>query len=251
MAASASIQALESLLRDKGLGKALPKLEKPRYPPAPTGWEALDARLKGGLPRGAISEVLGPQSSGRTGLLFSVLARATQAGEAAVYVDASDSLDPRSALDAGIDLERLLWVRCDPRERPRYERIALQQQPVDQAWQAANLVASAGGFGLVVIDLGGVGKHKLREWQLRQWVRLKHAVENTPTALAVLAEAHVAGSAAGLRLELSRAETHWRGGVLTLLDGMKAEIAVSDKRLGAKDAGRGTRAGLRSMREVA
>ena len=164
-------------------------------------------------------------------MLFSLLARATQGGEAAAYVDASDSLDPRSALEAGIDLERLLWVRCDPRERPRYERIALKQQQVDQAWQAANLVASAGGFGVIVIDLGGLSKRKLRQWQLRQWVRLKHAVENTPTVLAVLAEAHVAGSTTGMRLELSRAETRWQGGVLALLDGVEATFALRNRAL--------------------
>ena len=231
MAASAPIKALESLLREKGLGKALPKLEKQRHPPAPTGVADLDERLGGGLPRGSICEVLGPASSGRTGLLFSLLARATQGGEAAAYVDASDSLDPRSALEAGIDLERLLWVRCDPRERPRYERIALKQQQVDQAWQAANLVASAGGFGVIVIDLGGLSKRKLRQWQLRQWVRLKHAVENTPTVLAVLAEAHVAGSTTGMRLELSRAETRWQGGVLALLDGVEATFALRNRAL--------------------
>ncbi len=243
MAASASIQALESLLREKGLGRALPKLETPRHPPAPTGLADLDARLGGGLPRGAISEVLGPQSSGRTGLLFSVLARATAAGEAAAYVDATDSLDPRSALQAGIDLERLLWVRCDPRERPRYERIALREQEVDQAWQAANLVASAGGFGVIAIDLGGLDKRKLRQWQLKQWVRLKHAVENTRTVLAVLAEAHVAGSAARLRLELSRGETKWRGEVLALLEGVETDVCLLKSK--------GREIALQQMREVA
>ena len=193
MAASAKIQQLESLLRERGLGRALPVAEKPVYEPLPTGRPEIDRQLGGGLPRGAISEVLGPESSGRTALVFSALARATQGGEAAAYIDATDCLDPRSAEQAGIVLERLLWVRCDPRERPRYERV--REQPVDQAWQAVNLVAAAGGFGLIVADLGGLSRRKLGAWQRRPWVRLRQAVENTTTVLTVLAERHVAGGA--------------------------------------------------------
>ncbi|MEZ5363772.1 MAG: hypothetical protein R2748_15870 [Bryobacterales bacterium] len=191
MAASAKLEQLESLLRDRGLGRALPKADKPVYEPLPTGQADVDARLGGGLPRGVISEVVGPQSSGRTALLFAALARATQAGEVAAYVDATDCLDPRSAEEAGIVLERLLWVRCDPRERPRYERV--REQQVDQAWQALNLIAAAGGFGLIVADLGGLPARRLGEWQRRPWVRLRQAIEHTATALTVLTERHVAG----------------------------------------------------------
>lgn len=193
MSASAKLQQLESLLRERGLGRALPKADKPVYEPLPTGRAEIDARLGGGLPRGAISEVVGPQSSGRTTLLFSALAHATQAGEVAAYVDATDCLDPRSAEEAGIVLERLLWVRCDPRERPRYERI--REQQVDQAWQALNLVAAAGGFGLIVADLGGLPLRRLGAWQRRPWVRLRQVIEHTSTALTVLTERHVAGGA--------------------------------------------------------
>jgi len=199
MPASAKIQQLESLLRERGLGRALPAADKPVYEPLPTGRPEIDRKLGGGLPRGAISEVLGPQSSGRTALVFSALARATQAGEVAAYVDSTDCLDPRSAEQAGIVLERLLWVRCDPREQPRYER--LRRQPVDQAWQALNLVAAAGGFGLIVADLGGLSRRKLAEWQRRPWVRLRQAIEHTTTALTVLTEHHVAPGACSFSLD--------------------------------------------------
>lgn len=198
MPASTKLQQLESLLRRRGLGRALPAAEKPVYEPLPTGRPEIDRRLGGGLPRGAISEVLGAQSSGRTALVFSALAQATQAGEVAAYIDAADCLDPRSVEQAGIVLERLLWVRCDPRERPRYER--LREQPVDQAWQAVSLVAAAGGFGLIVADLGGLSRRKLAEWQRRPWVRLRQAIEHTATALAVLTEHHVAHGAITLGL---------------------------------------------------
>ena len=76
-----------------------------------TGVAALDA-LTGGLPRGALSEITGPASSGRTGVMLAALAGATRREEACALVDASDNFDPASAAAAGVDLERLLWVRC-------------------------------------------------------------------------------------------------------------------------------------------
>lgn len=82
---------------------------------------------------------------------------------------------------------------------------------MDEAWQTANLVVSAGGFGVVAIDLGGFSKRQLGDWQGRAWTRLKHAVEDTPTALIVLAEKHLTGSAADVVLELRRERTEWDG----------------------------------------
>ena len=79
-----------------------------------TGLAALDA-LTGGLPRGALSEIAGPASSGRTGVMLAALAQATRRQEVCALVDASDSFDPASAAAAGVDLERLLWVRCSER----------------------------------------------------------------------------------------------------------------------------------------
>jgi recombination protein RecA len=83
--------------------------------PAPemvsSGVPAIDA-LTGGLPRGCLTELCGPASSGRTTLLLAALAAATRRGECCAVVDASDALDPQSAAAAGVDLERLLWVRC-------------------------------------------------------------------------------------------------------------------------------------------
>jgi hypothetical protein len=89
--------------------------------PAPemvsSGVSAIDA-LTGGLPRGCLTELCGPASSGRTTMLLAALAAATRRGEFCAVVDASDALDPQSAAAAGVDLERLLWVRCGE-EAPR------------------------------------------------------------------------------------------------------------------------------------
>jgi hypothetical protein len=81
-------------------------------PVAATGINALDALLGGGLPIGAISEIVGPECSGRTGLTLGFVARLTQQGKVCAWVDVSDSLHPESAAAAGVDLDRLLWVRC-------------------------------------------------------------------------------------------------------------------------------------------
>ncbi len=83
--------------------------------PAPemvsSGVPALDT-LTGGLPRGCLTEICGPASSGRTTLLLAALAAATQRGEFCALIDASDALDPHSAAASGVELDRLLWVRC-------------------------------------------------------------------------------------------------------------------------------------------
>jgi hypothetical protein len=81
-----------------------------------TGISELDALLEGGVPRGSIVELCGAGSSGRTSLTFSLLAKATEQQEACAYVDVSDSLDPMSLASAGVDLRRLLWVRCGATE---------------------------------------------------------------------------------------------------------------------------------------
>ena len=88
-------------------------------PPAITvaiGIAALD-ELSGGIPRGALTEICGPASSGRTSVLLSLMARMTQANEVCALVDASDSFDPRSAEAAGVELRRVLWIRCSDSPR--------------------------------------------------------------------------------------------------------------------------------------
>ena len=205
------IRALEALVRERGFGWTLPKQRKLRRSPVPSGIGWLDSRLGGGLPRGAISEVTGPCSSGRTGLVLAALARATQAGGIAAYVDATDCLDPRSAGQAGVVLERLLWIRCGAGEGTRRDQGERRLSRMDEAWQTVNLVVSSGGFGVVVIDLGGLSRRQLGGLQARTWTRLKHAVEDTPTALIVLAGKHLTGSAADVVLELRRERTEWDG----------------------------------------
>jgi hypothetical protein len=83
-------------------------------PTAPTGIPALDDALSGGLPIGAISELAGPECSGRTSLALSFVACLTRVGRVCAWIDVSDTLHPESAAAIGVDLNRLLWIRCGP-----------------------------------------------------------------------------------------------------------------------------------------
>ncbi len=102
---------------------ALTPVAKAIRPVLPTGVETVDELVGGGLPVGAISEFAGPESSGRTSLALSFLARITQAARVGVWIDVEDGFDPESAAAAGVDLQRLLWVRCSvPAAHPQCHR---------------------------------------------------------------------------------------------------------------------------------
>lgn len=81
-------------------------------PVSATGVAEIDALLEGGLPVGAITEMVGPECSGRTSVALSFIAQVTQAGKVCAWVDVSNMLQPESAAATGADLSRLLWVRC-------------------------------------------------------------------------------------------------------------------------------------------
>lgn len=104
-------QQIEAALAHK-LPSALTPAPKMIRPVVPTGVAALDDLLHGGLPVGAISELVGPECSGRTSVALSFLAGLTQEGKVCAWVDASNTLDPLSVAAAGVDLTQLLWVRC-------------------------------------------------------------------------------------------------------------------------------------------
>ncbi|MGC9159099.1 MAG: recombinase RecA [Terracidiphilus sp.] len=109
--ASAIRLQIEAALADR-IPSALTPAPRVLRPVAPTGVAAVDALLEGGFPIGAITELAGPESSGRTSLTLSFLAHITREGRVAAWVDVSDAFDPESAAAAGVDLDRMLWVRC-------------------------------------------------------------------------------------------------------------------------------------------
>jgi recombination protein RecA len=102
---------IEANLADR-IPSALTPASRNIRPVVATGIQTIDELLEGGLPLGAITEVVGPECSGRTSLALSFLAQMTQAEKVCAWIDVSDTLDPESAAAVGVDLSRLLWVRC-------------------------------------------------------------------------------------------------------------------------------------------
>jgi len=159
-----------------------------------TGLAEIDA-LSNGLPRSAVTEIIGPTSSGRTSVLLSVLAQATWGDEACALIDMGDRFDPASAAHAGIALDRLLWIRC--------------ANDLERAFKATDLVLQSGGFGLVMLDMADVAAQYARRIVSSWWYRFRHAIEHTPTALVVINQTSCVRSCASLSLELKNSSLAW------------------------------------------
>ena len=101
---------------ESALARKIPSALTPQprmvRPVVETGIGPLDDLLQGGLPVGAVSELIGPECSGRTSVALSFLARITEANKVCAWIDVSNAFDPASAAEVGVDLKKLLWVRC-------------------------------------------------------------------------------------------------------------------------------------------
>jgi len=169
----------------------------------------------GGIPRGTLTEIYGPASSGRTSVLLSLLARVTAGEEYAAMVDASDAFDPASAVEAGVQLSRIVWIRCGGN--------------TEHALKTTDLMVQSGGFGVIVMDLGDVPPRTANRISLASWFRLRHGVERTPAALVVVGQTLNAKSCSMLQLEMRRDEACWSGEHSgKLLTGMRV-VARSSK----------------------
>jgi len=231
MPATATARAeLEALLRTRKLDRTVTRGEVSRQGVVPTGVAGLDEVLGGGLPRGEMSEIAGPRSSGRSSLVAATMAAVTTGGALAALVDTLDMFDVESGANAGIRLERLLWIRGDAISRhspagterpveagfsrlhPRSlggERLAAADpwaRALDRAVKSVNLVLQAGGFDLVVLDLAEVLPEAIRRLPFTTWFRLQRTLEGSRTACLLVAPAPMARSAGGVTLALSRVE---------------------------------------------
>ncbi|MDO5044496.1 MAG: recombinase RecA [Coriobacteriia bacterium] len=104
----------------------------------PTGSIALDAALGiGGIPRGRIVEIYGPESSGKTTLALSVLAQAQALGGVVAFIDAEHALDPAYALKIGVDIDEVLISQPDTGE---------------QALEICDMLVRSGAIDVVVVD---------------------------------------------------------------------------------------------------
>jgi hypothetical protein len=176
---------LESALGER-ISSPFTDVERRVLENVPTGIASLDA-LTGGLTRGAITEIFGRPSSGRTSAMISILAEATASDEVCALVDGNDAFDPKSAAEAGVELNRLLWVRC---------------HKLEQVLKTTDLLLQGGGFGRVVMDLTDLPLSHVRSIPLASWFRFQRTIERTPTALVVMNSESIVGSAAGLVLQM-------------------------------------------------
>lgn len=178
---------------------------------ASTGIYEIDELLNGGLPVGAISELTGTTSSGRTSIAMAFLAQRTQQSVCA-WIDVKDAFDPESAAANGVSLNRLIWVRCSQNSSPvsnRFSQISKNEksQPwtrLDQALRATDLLLQAGGFAAIVLDLGDESIEHGRRIPLATWFRFRQAADRTRSSVIVLGKASYAQSSAEVVLECER-----------------------------------------------
>ncbi|MCU0242037.1 MAG: hypothetical protein MUF51_06405, partial [Vicinamibacteria bacterium] len=206
--------ALTDLLKTRQLGASWPGVELRRAGLA-TGIAALDEVLGGGFPRGQVSEIYGPPSSGRMGVACAALAQATARGAMCAWVDAHDQLDPRSLAQSGVDLARLLWLRG-------------QGGDLGRVFSATGTLLGSGLFEALALDLTAVAERELRRWPQSVWVRLQRMVESTDCALLVLTARQSVQGARHASLALEGRDARWNAaaGPARLLGGLRIEAAA-------------------------
>ena len=132
--------ALGQIERQFGSGTVMRMGEKRRekIPAIPTGSLGLDLALGiGGLPKGRIVEIYGPESSGKTTLTLEVIAQCQKMGGTAAFIDAEHALDPIYAEKLGVNVDELLVSQPDTGE---------------QALEVADIMVASGGIDILVID---------------------------------------------------------------------------------------------------
>lgn len=132
--------AMAQIDRAHGKGAVMRLGDKPRVPieVIPTGATALDIALGiGGLPRGRVVEIYGPESSGKTTVALHAVANAQKAGGVAAFIDAEHALDPEYAKRLGVDTDALLISQPDSGE---------------QALEIADMLIRSGALDVIVID---------------------------------------------------------------------------------------------------
>jgi hypothetical protein len=195
-----------------------------REPRLATGLDAVDRLLGGGFPRGRLSEITGPLSSGRTSLAISLAAAATRAGEVVAWVDPADALDPASLAAAGVEEDRLLWVR------PSGARDALR---------CTERLLLARGFALVVLDLtsgtrGTRGEGRTVDARSSSWLRLTRCASASATALVLLGRESVVGSFAALVVDLHATRRRFAERPVWL-EGLETRVALRRHRFGSTE----------------
>jgi hypothetical protein len=198
---------IEATLAER-IPSALTPMARVAYPVAPTGIPEIDLLLHGGFPVGALSEVVGPECSGRTSLALAFVAGMTQSGKVCAWVDVSDTLHPESAAAMGVHLSRLLWVRCGSspvtvplpaiKRAPRSKSWAR----LEQALRVTDLLLQAGGFSCIVLDMGSLNAEYVLRVPLATWFRFRAAAERLQSNVLLLTQHACSRNSAGLVLRL-------------------------------------------------
>jgi len=190
---------------------------------APVGIAEIDSLLSGGIPVGAICEIIGPSTSGRTCLALSFIAERTSEGKVCAWVDVSDALDPESAAASGVCLRQLLWVRCTRASAPAKGK---PWSRLDQALRAVDLLLQSGGFAAIVLDMGDIAAEHAAKIPLATWYRFRQAAEQSRGCLVVLGSEAYAQSSADVVLECAPrgASSH------TMLQGYTFDVQLRRQR---------------------
>lgn len=227
---SATLSRLTALLAEKKLDRTVTAawMEAPA-PVVASGISDVDAALGGGWRCGELSELVGPASSGRTLVLQRTLAQVTRQGQVAALVDSLDRFDPVSAVELGVDLQRVLWVR-GPAMTVDSRRPALLDQAVRYAVRAFDLIVRAGGFAVVALDLADVPARTVASLPMATWMRIAHANEGRSTVCLLVGQAPMGRSARGASLALEGRPV-WSGtsGQSQRFEGLQACVPASSR----------------------
>jgi recombination protein RecA len=343
MNSSSAIRAqIEAALADR-IPSALTPAPRMVRPVVATGVGAVDELIEGGLPVGALTEMVGAECSGRTSLALKFVGQVMREGKVCAWVDVSDALSPESAAACGVDLARMLWVRCgvlrkptfqmrdpsagpgqvvghpasggnvfsvpkkyfvakpvvkglhgggmgghprgevkgmdaavsgllgqefaprcaepqrrvraveaaehqDPRLKPHFSEVsynrglkpaatpASTQRPwerIEQALKVTDLLLQAGGFGAIVLDMGGLAAEHVSRIPLATWFRYRAGAERTQACVLLLTQHACAKSSAGLVLRMASGEAVTVGG--KVLAGFERRVEVARRRFAEEE----------------
>jgi hypothetical protein len=173
----------------------------PSLPKTPTDYlqtniPFFDARFNG-LPKGSLTELSGPSSTGKTSLIHAALAECTQRQEYCAYIDGSNTFSPTCAHASQVDLAKLIWVRCT--------------NNLEAAFQAADLLTHSGGLRLIVMDIANIPQSKLNHIPVSWWHRFRLAVQDTPACFVLLSASPQSKSSSQFSLLQKRQATLWQG----------------------------------------
>ena len=172
MRVAANIVQIRQLLREKfpGLRTRADELPVRQHETWATGIEKLDARLGGGFPKNALSEVVAPRRGcGSALLLLQLLRRAASQNQFTALVDGRDSFEAATVEHSTLD--RLLWVRC---------------RQAEEAVKCTDLVLRDGNLSVVLLDLALNPITELRKIPAPTWYRFQRIVEESATTFMVL-----------------------------------------------------------------